>query len=34
MPADLKSGDRVRISDATAGEDGVVRIDALERIED
>ena len=33
VPADLKSGDRVRLVYQTAGEDGVTRIDSLERIE-
>lgn len=33
VPADLQSGDRVRLVYETAGEDGVTRIDSLERIE-
>ena len=34
VPADLQSGDRVRIDYEMAGEDGITRIDSLERIEE
>ena len=33
LPADLRSGDRVRIDDDTAGEDGITQIRSLERVE-
>lgn len=33
VPADLKSGDRVRLVFRAAGEDGVTGVDSLERIE-
>ena len=33
VPANLKSGDQVRIVYKTAGEDGLTAIDALERID-
>lgn len=33
VPADLQSGDRVRIVYESAGEDGITAIDSLERVE-
>lgn len=33
IPADLRAGDRVRIDFELAGEDGIVTIDSLERVE-
>lgn len=33
VPADLKSGDRVRLVYRTAGEDGITGIESLERID-
>ena len=33
VPADLQSGDRVRLVYRTAGEDGVTKIDSIERVE-
>ena len=32
VPADMKSGDRVRVVYQSAGEDGITKIDSLERI--
>ena len=34
VPADLKSGDRIRVVYKTAGEDGLTAVDAIERIEE
>ena len=33
VPADLKSGDRVRLTYDTAGEDGITKIKGIERVE-
>ena len=32
VPADMKSGDRVRVIYESAGEDGITRIDSIERL--